>query len=34
MLTKLTLLALLGAAALAVRAALPDLKRYFEMRNM
>ena len=34
MLKKLITLALLGAAAFGIRAALPDLKRYAEMRNM
>ena len=34
MFTKLITLALLGAAVAAVRAALPDVKRYLEMRNM
>ena len=34
MLKKLTMLVVLAAAVVAVRAALPDLKRYIEMRNM
>jgi hypothetical protein len=34
MLKTLTTLALLAAAAVAIKAALPDLKRYVEMRNM
>ena len=34
MLKRLVTLALLGTAAFAIRAALPDLKRYVEMRNM
>ena len=34
MLKKLMTLALLAAAATAVKMALPDLKRYLEMRRM
>ena len=34
MLKKLFVLAVLGAAVAGVRAALPDLKRYVEMRRM
>jgi len=34
MLKKLTTLALLAAVAVAVKTALPDIKRYVEMRNM
>lgn len=34
MLKKLMTLALLAAGVVAVRAALPDVKRYLEMRNM
>ena len=34
MFKKLATLALLGAVAAAIKAALPDLKRYVEMRNM
>ena len=34
MLKKLMMLAVLAAGAVAFRAALPDLRRYLEMRNM
>ena len=34
MLRKLLMLVVLGAAGFAVKSALPDIKRYLEMRNM